>query len=255
VTTRERPTGGSAAPHPVLKQYYGSDGERRSFVTALFDAAAGQYDRVCRLGSFGSGQVYRRQVLRRAGLRRGMRLLDIATGTGLVAQSALHTLGEPRAVIGLDPSAGMLRVARKTLAIPLVQGRAEELPFASNRFDMLSIGYALRHVADLAVTFEEFLRVLKPGGCLLILEISRPRSVVAQQLLRVYLQRVLTLVMRLGTGGVEAEHLVRYYWDTIAECVPPETILDVLRRSGFVGVERRGFGGLISEYVGMKPRP
>jgi len=46
---------------------------------------------------------------------------------------------------------------------------------------------------------------------------------------------------------------VRYYWDTIAECVPPETILDVLRRSGFVGVERRGFGGLISEYVGMKP--
>ncbi len=255
MTSRERPTCGSAAPHPILKQYYGSDGERRSFVTALFDSAAGQYDRVCRLGSFGSGQVYRRQVLRRAGLRPGMRLLDVATGTGLVAQSALHTLGDPHAVIGLDPSAGMLRVARKTLGIPLVQGRAEELPFTSDRFDMLSIGYALRHVADLSVTFEEFLRVLKPGGCLLILEISRPRSVLAQQLLRVYLQRVLPLIVRLGTGGVEPKQLMRYYWDTIAECVAPETILDVLRRSGFVAVERRGFGGLLSEYVGTKPWP
>lgn len=252
MTTQSGPSRESTAPHPVLKKYYGSDGERRSFVAALFDAAAGQYDWVCKIGSFGSGQLYRRQVLRRAGLLPGMRLLDVATGTGLVAQSALHTLGEPRAVIGLDPSGGMLREAQKTLAIPLVQGRAEELPFGSDLFDMLSIGYALRHVADLAVTFAEFLRVLKPGGRLLILEISRPRSVLARQLLRVYLQRVLPLVMRLGPGSVEAEQLMRYYWDTIAECVPPETILEVLRRSGFVGVERRVFGGLMSEYVGAK---
>jgi demethylmenaquinone methyltransferase/2-methoxy-6-polyprenyl-1,4-benzoquinol methylase len=252
VTAQSGPTRESTAPHPVLRKYYGSDGERRSFVAALFDAAAGQYDWVCKVGSFGSGQMYRRQALRRAGLRRGMRLLDVATGTGLVAQSALYTLGEPRAVIGLDPSSGMLREARKSLAIPLVQGRAEELPFASDLFDMLSIGYALRHVADLGVTFGEFLRVLKPGGRLVILEISRPRSVLAGRLLRVYLQRVLPLVMRLGTGSVEAEQLMRYYWDTIAECVPPETILEVLRRSGFVGVERRVFGGLMSEYVGAK---
>jgi demethylmenaquinone methyltransferase/2-methoxy-6-polyprenyl-1,4-benzoquinol methylase len=254
MTTHERPPGGSTAPHPVLKKYYGSDGERRSFVTALFDTAAGQYDWVCKVGSFGSGQMYRRQVLRRAGLRRGMRLLDVATGTGLVAQSALRTLGESRAVIGLDPSAGMLREARKTLAIPLVQGRAEELPFGSHRFDMLSIGYALRHVADLEATFREFLRVLKPGGRLLILEISRPRSVIGLYVTRLYLQRCLPLVMRLATGSADGGRLMRYYWDTIAECVPPETILEVMRRSGFVGVERRVSGGIISEYVATTPR-
>jgi demethylmenaquinone methyltransferase/2-methoxy-6-polyprenyl-1,4-benzoquinol methylase len=61
--------------------------------------------------------------------------------------------------------------------------------------------------------------------------------------------------MRLRTGRAEAGQLMRYYWDTIAECVPPETILDVLRQSGFIGVERRVSAGIISEYVGAKPRP
>jgi demethylmenaquinone methyltransferase / 2-methoxy-6-polyprenyl-1,4-benzoquinol methylase len=239
-------------PHPVLGTYYRRDDERQPFVTALFDTAARHYDRVCAVGSFGSGRWHRRHVLRRAGLRTGMRLLDVATGTGLVARSALDTLPEPGAVVGLDPSAGMLREARKTLAIPLVRGRAEALPFAADRFDMLTIGYALRHVADLEVTFGECLRVLKPGGRLLILEISRPRSPLGHRLLRLYVQRILPLVTRLGTGSAEAARLVRYYWDTIAECVPPETILAVLRGSGFVDAQRHVLAGLFSEYVATK---
>jgi len=182
-----------------------------------------------------------------------MRLLDVATGTGLVARSAQGTLAGRGAVIGLDPSAGMLREARKALAIPLVQGRAEALPFAADRFDMLSIGYALRHVADLEVTFGECLRVLKPGGRLLILEISRPRSPLGRQLLGLYVQRILPAVTRLGTGSAEAALLVRYYWDTIAQCVPPETILGVLGHSGFIDVERHVLAGMLSEYVGTKP--
>jgi demethylmenaquinone methyltransferase/2-methoxy-6-polyprenyl-1,4-benzoquinol methylase len=242
------------APHPVLEKYYGREAARQSFVTALFDAAAERYDRICGVGSFGSGQVYRRQVLERAGLRQGMRLLDVATGTGLVARSALGILEEPRAVIGIDPSAGMLRQARKTVSGCLVQGRAEALPFRDDRFDMLSIGYALRHVPDLEVTFRECLRVLKPGGRLLILEISRPRSAVVRQLVRLHLQRILPLVMRLVRGGPHATLLLRYYWDTIAECVPPDTVLEVMRRSGFAAVNRRVYVGAFSEYVGDKPR-
>ena len=241
------------APLPVLKKYYGSESDREPFITALFDGAAKYYDRVCSLGSLGSGAFYRRRVLDRSGLRRGMKILDVATGTGLVARAAEDVVGPPGAVIGLDPSAGMLREARKTLAAPLVQGRVEELPFEEGRFDFLSMGYALRHVADLGIAFRECRRVLKPGGRLLILEISRPATPVRQWLLRVYFSKVLPPVMRVSTGSPQAALLMRYYWDTIAVCVPPETILDVLRTSGFVEVERRVLGGLLSEYLGVKP--
>jgi demethylmenaquinone methyltransferase/2-methoxy-6-polyprenyl-1,4-benzoquinol methylase len=242
----------SNAPHPVLKQYYESDRDRQSFVTALFDGAARHYDRVCRLMSLGSGQWYRREALKRAGLRPGMRLLDVATGTGLVARSAIRILHEPRTVIGLDPSGGMLREARKTLSSPLVQGLIEALPFDDERFDVLSIGYALRHVADLEVAFRECQRVLRPGGRLLILEISRSPSAASRWAIRVYFKQVLPGIMWLSTRSPHARMLTRYYWDTITSCVPPEAILEVLRRSGFVDVERRVFGGFLSEYVAVK---
>lgn len=243
----------TAAPHPVLRKYYQRDADRRSFVTALFDGAARHYDRVCTVMSLGSGQWYRRTALGRAGLRPGMRLLDVATGTGLVARSALPALGEGGTVIGLDASAGMLREARKVLPGPLVQGRVEALPLAAETFDLVSVGYALRHVADLDTAFRECRRVLRPGGRLLLLELSRAPSPASRWLLGVYFRHVLPLVLGLGPGGGAVRTLTRYYWDTIVSCVPPETILEALRRSGFVDVGRRVYGGFVSEYVGMRP--
>lgn len=237
----------------MLTRYYESESERRRFVTALFDGGARHYDRVCDVMSLGSGRLYRRDVLVRVGLARGMRLLDVATGTGLVARSAVQILGDPAAVVGLDPSAGMLREARKALRSPLVQGRAEDLPFDDGCFDVVSVGYALRHVADLGVAFRECLRVLKPGGRLVVLEITRPRSAVSRGLVRLYFQAVLPVIMRVSTGSVEAGRLTRYYWDTIAECVPPDTIMAVMRSSGLAAVERRVLGGILSEYVARKP--
>jgi len=240
-------------PHPILTKYYAHEGERRPFVTALFDSTARYYNFSCVLGSFGSGQFYRRWVLRHYGLTAGMKLLDVATGTGLVARAATKVLAQPRAVIGLDPSGGMLREGRKTHSALLVQGTVEELPFGDDCFDFLSMGYALRHVADLRVAFAECLRVLKPDGRLLVLEISRPRSVAGRWLARAYLDKILPLVMRFLTGSVQAEQLMKYHWDTIAACVPPDTILAVLRTTGFVEVGRRGRGGVLSEYLGRKP--
>lgn len=241
------------APHPELTEYYSSEGGRRAFVNTLFDGAADHYDRVCRLMSFGSGQWYRRRALQRAGLAPGMRLLDVATGTGLVARAAMPILSEPDAVIGVDPSAGMLRQARRVHAGPLVQGRMEDLPFRAERFDFVTIGYALRHAADLDVTFRECLRVLKPRGCLLVIEISRAPSSGTRGALRFYFTRILPLVMKLSTRNRHAHVLMRYYWDTIAACVPPEAILDSLRSSGFVSVERFVLGGVFSEYVARRP--
>jgi demethylmenaquinone methyltransferase / 2-methoxy-6-polyprenyl-1,4-benzoquinol methylase len=244
--------GTGTAPHPVLKKYYERESDRRPFVSALFDNAAAYYDWVCGLGSMGWGRFYRRWILTKYGLRAGMTLLDVATGTGLVAQAATGIRRGRGAVVGLDPSIGMLRQAQKTLAIPLVQGRVEELPFATAHFDFLSMGYALRHVADLGVAFRQCLRVLKPGGRILLLEITAPRSAVSRSVLRAYFERVLPRVMRLSTGSAEAELLVRYYWDTIAHCVPPDVILGAMRSSGFVDVTHRARGGLLSEYVGSK---
>ena len=83
----------STPPHPVLEKYYSSAADRQSFVGALFDGAARHYNRLGRMLDLGSGPWYRRQALRRAGLRPGMRLLDVATGTGLVAHEAAYVLG------------------------------------------------------------------------------------------------------------------------------------------------------------------
>ena len=242
-----------AAPHRVLKKYYEREGDRQPFVTALFDSAAEYYDRSCALGSFGSGQFYRRWVLLRSGLGAGMKILDVATGTGLVARVATTIVRERGAVIGLDPSAGMLRHGRQAHSARLVQGTVEALPFGDALFDFVSMGYALRHVADLRVAFTECLRVLKPGGRLLLLEISPPRSVVGRWVVRAYLEKILPFAVRVATGSAQVELLMKYHWDTIAECVPPDAILEVLRASGFGAVERRVRGGLLSEYLGAKP--
>jgi demethylmenaquinone methyltransferase / 2-methoxy-6-polyprenyl-1,4-benzoquinol methylase len=239
-------------PHPVLTRYYKDHDERHPFVIALFDGAARHYDRICRLMSLGSGQWYRRWALERAGLRPGMRLLDVATGTGLVARAAVDIVREPGAVVGLDPSAGMLAEARKSFDGALVQGRVEDLPFRPERFDVLTIGYALRHAADLDIAFGECLRVLKPGGRLLILEISQAPSSVSRRLIRLHFTLVLPWAIRLTTRNRHAQMLTRYYWDTIAACVPPETILESLRRTGFGDGRRRVFGGFLSEYTALK---
>jgi demethylmenaquinone methyltransferase/2-methoxy-6-polyprenyl-1,4-benzoquinol methylase len=138
---------------------------------------------------------------------------------------------------------------------PLVQGRAEEIPLRDDVFDMLSMGFALRHVATLEIAFAEYRRVLKPGGRLLLLEVSRPRSVVIRWAIRVYFKQVLPLIIRICTGSPDARLLMKYYWDTIDECVPPAMILAALRQTGFVEVQYRVVGGCLSEYVAVKPLP
>jgi demethylmenaquinone methyltransferase/2-methoxy-6-polyprenyl-1,4-benzoquinol methylase len=243
----------STSPHSVLDPYAGSADGRRPPRTAPFDGSARHYDRVGRSIHLGSGPWYRRQALRRAGLHLGMKLLDVATGTGLLAQEAVRILGEAGKVVGVDPSAPMLAEARKALASPLARGWAEALPFRPDVFDMLSMGYALCHLAELNAIIRECLRVLKPGGRLVMLELARPESAAVRWLVRVHLQQVLPRLVHRGAGSQHARLLMAHLWDTIDRRVPPETVLQVLRRSGFVDVEHRVLYGLFSEYGAMKP--
>ena len=219
----------------------------------LFDETARYYDRISSVLSFGSCKLYRKMALRRAGLVPGMRLLDVATGTGLAAEAALALGLPPADIIGLDPSIGMLRENQKLRAIGLVQARGEGLPFADNTFDFISMGYALRHVEDLGMLFREFRRVLKPGGRLLIMEITRPQSRIGFAFASLYLGRLLPSATRLFTRSKEAGQLMKFYWATIAECVPPQSILAALTHSGLTEVNRKKTGSLLSDYVAHKP--
>ena len=244
-----------AAPHPPLEKYYPEESGRRGFVTGLFDRTAPHYDWINRVMSFGSGGRYRRDALRRAGLVAGHRLLDVAIGTGLVARAGADILGEDGHITGVDLSMGMLVEAQKSLPIALVQGVAERLPIADGCADFLTMGYALRHVTDLESTFAEYLRVLKPGGTLLILELTRPATdSAAYRLTRFYLHTVVPLLARLGPGGSESRTLMEYFWDTVDNCVPPATILSALEVSGFTSVRQDIQHRVFSEYVATKPQ-
>lgn len=241
-------------PHPKLDRYYGSDAERSGAVNTMFDEGAPYYEWICRVMSFGTGGWYRKQALRTAGLRPGMRILDVATGTGLVLRSAKDIAGATGLAIGLDPSGGMLRECRKSCAAPVLQARGEHLPFGDAAFDMISMGYGLRHVPDLRGLFAEYIRVLKPGGHVMILEISQPRSAVGRWLNRLYLRDLVPGVSRLGTGDAAASRVMRYFWDTIETCVPPDVIVGALKEAGFLNARRGVTGGIFSEYTGEKPR-
>jgi len=243
----------SLRPHRDLLQFYRSRQQRAEFVRQLFDDTAPYYDRISSVLSFGSCKRYRRIALHRSGLRPGMRLLDVATGTGLAAAAALALGLAPADIVGVDPSLGMLRENHRRRQVPLVQACGEHLPFADASFDFISMGYALRHVEDLSELFREFSRVVKPGGRILVLELNRPRSRLGVVLMRFYLNRFLPAAFQLITRNQNTSRLLQFYWATIAECVPPATILAALEGSGLTHVHRHQTGPLLSDYQAQKP--
>jgi len=240
------------APHPTLAEFYSAPAERARFVNELFDRAARDYDWISRAMSLGTDRPYRRRALQQAGLKPGMRVLDVASGTGLVAQAALDSGVAQADLIGLDASRGMLEENRKHRALQLVQGFGEALPFRHATFDFIVMGYALRHVEDLAALFAEFDRVLRSTGKVLLLEISRPSSRLGAALMRIYLQKLLPFLTQFATRHPDSAQLMKYYWATIAECVPPASILSALSKAGFRPVERKTRAGILSEYLGTK---
>lgn len=240
-------------PHPTITNRYDTPEEQRAYLNRLFDAGARHYDRIDGWGSLGTGPQYRRSAQKRAGLRPGMTLLDVAAGTGLMTEGALKLGVRREDIVCLDPSAGMLEITKNKLGVATVIGTATAIPLETGRFDFLTMGFALRHVSDLEGAFAEYRRVLKPGGRVLILEITKPASKLGALWFRFWFRDFYPLFTRIVTGSREAREMMVYYWETMDAVVPPEDILRAMESAGFSGVNRRVIGGVFSEYTAVKP--
>jgi demethylmenaquinone methyltransferase / 2-methoxy-6-polyprenyl-1,4-benzoquinol methylase len=238
-------------PHAPLTEYYQDEGERQQYLRRIFDETAPDYDRIERVLAFGSGPWYRRGALERAGLAAGAQVLDVGIGTGLVAREALKIIGASGRLTGVDPSVGMMNEVRLP-GVELVRGKAEALPRPDASCDFLSMGYALRHIGDVGAAFHEFHRVLRPGGRLLLLEITKPDGVAGTALLKGYMRAVVPFIARVVARKQHTSELWRYYWDTIEACIPPATVMATLRAAGFTDVQRHTALGMFSEYTATR---
>ncbi|MFT4175141.1 MAG: class I SAM-dependent methyltransferase [Luteolibacter sp.] len=239
-------------PHPVIENRYARAEDRPDYVKQLFDEAAPHYDPICNWGFFGTGNLYRKDAQRRHGLRPGMKLLDVASGTGLMAVAASEILGGAENITCVEPSDGMIAEAKKKLAATFVHSRAESLPLEDGTYDFLTVGYALRHFADLEATFVEFHRVLKSGGRVLMLEATRPEGKFGSWLFRLYFGRLYPWFSRLITRSGKAEEMMVYFWETMDSCVRPADVLGALNAAGFTQVKRKALLGVFSEYSAVK---
>jgi len=247
----------AVAPHAVFNGRYERAEDKHGWVQKIFDETAGDYDRVEGWLSLGSGRWYRRQALARAGIRAGMTVADVACGTGLVSREALALVGPTGVVIGLDPSEGMLERAAAALGgfanFMARPSRAESLELDDQSVDAVTFGYALRHVDDIGLALSEFRRVLRPGGTVCMLEITQPTHRAGKFLLKAYMRILAGVVCRFSRLSARTPELWDYYWDTIEKCVPPEAVLECMRRAGFTDVRRGVQLGIFSEYVGRAP--
>jgi demethylmenaquinone methyltransferase/2-methoxy-6-polyprenyl-1,4-benzoquinol methylase len=242
------------APHPLLQGYYHDEAERQAYLKSAFQETAPLYDRINSWMSFGTDRRYRRDALVRAGLRPGMEVADIGCGTGLVSELAREIVGAEGRVVSVDPSEGMMgeAVRRGRATVPVI-GRGEALPLPDASADFLCMGFALRHVADLKITFLEYARVLRPGGRLLLMEMTPPQQGLLHCILKGYMRYVVPALTRIATGSSTATVLYAYCWDTFEHCVRPASVLDALRDAGLEQPSRHVEARIFSEYTATKP--
>jgi demethylmenaquinone methyltransferase/2-methoxy-6-polyprenyl-1,4-benzoquinol methylase len=151
---------------------------KRQYVRALFAAIADRYDLITVLLSFGRDRAWKRRLVRLAAIRPGLRVLDLATGTGDIAFEAARAGAR---VVGLDITPRMIVLARSkssTVSPPpaFLVGDMQALPFGNASFDVVTTGYGLRNVSDLGVALDEIFRVLEPGGRAVALDFEKPAN-------------------------------------------------------------------------------
>jgi demethylmenaquinone methyltransferase/2-methoxy-6-polyprenyl-1,4-benzoquinol methylase len=180
---------------------------RKRHALALFEGLPRHYDWMGALLSFGQDPRWRRGLVRAVDPQPGERLLDVATGTGMVAAALVRRSGCE--VVAVDQSEAMLAAARARISadpqlaarIRFLVGEAERLPFADAEFDAVTFTYLLRYVDDRAATMRELVRVVRPGGRIGMVEFGVPRAAPLRALWRVHTRIALPLIGRLVSGA------------------------------------------------------
>jgi demethylmenaquinone methyltransferase / 2-methoxy-6-polyprenyl-1,4-benzoquinol methylase len=213
-------------------------------VRSMFDRIAPVYDLMNRVMTVGLDQRWRRLTVREV-VAAGDRVLDGCCGTGDLAIAARKA--GAREVVGLDFSERMLeRARRKEPGIEWIQGDLLELPFEDGRFDAGTVGFGVRNVADLERGLAELRRVLKPGGRIGILEITRPRGPL-RLFYRLWFDVLIPLAGKILPGGKAYTYLPA----SVRRFPGPEALAELMRAHGFADVTyRRLGGGIVALHTG-----
>ena len=225
-------------------------------IQKMFGAIAPRYDFLNRLLSFGIDRRWRTKAVRLLKYSEGSRILDVATGTGDVAlEIALRTPGSVK-ITGADfcremVDLGAVKVAASPYAdrIDLKVAPCEDLPFANDTFDSITIAFGIRNVVDRKLGLAEMWRVLRPGGRMIILEFSTPRSRFFRQLYHFYFRRLLPVV-----GGLFSRYnAYKYLPDSVLEFPSQEEFSLMLAEAGFRNIHLHELTfGIATIYVGEK---
>ncbi|MEQ9565225.1 MAG: bifunctional demethylmenaquinone methyltransferase/2-methoxy-6-polyprenyl-1,4-benzoquinol methylase UbiE, partial [Pseudomonadales bacterium] len=216
-----------------------------------------QYDLMNDLMSFGIHRVWKFFTIEKSGVRSGHHVLDIAGGTGDLTASFSKVVGENGKVILADINDSMLRVGRDKLInrgrsnnVEYVQADVQYLPFPDNSFDCITIAFGLRNVTDKDLALRSMLRVLKPGGRLLILEFSRPSDDTLAKMYDRYSFNILPKMGQVVTGDVES---YRYLAESIRMHPDQETLKSMMQSVSFVQTEYFNMtGGIVALHRGFK---
>ena len=231
--------------------------EKAVRVREVFDSVASRYDLMNDLMSLGIHRLWKRQAIALAGVRCGQRVLDLASGTGDLAERFSSIVGATGQVVMTDINEAMLSRGRERLVnagrvgnLNYSLANAERLPFASDYFDCVTISFGLRNVTHKEWAIAEMYRVLRPGGRLLILEFSHPPSRAFSKVYDLYSFNVLPLLGRLVTNDADS---YQYLAESIRMHPDQETLKGMMEEAGF---ERCNYynltGGVVAIHRGYK---
>lgn len=218
-------------------------------VSAMFDGVARRYDLLNDLLSLGRTKAWRKVATAIIAPKPGMRILDIAAGTGSSSRPLADAGAE---VISLDFSKGMLDAGRKRHPdLTFVQGDALALTFKENEFDVTTISFGLRNTSDPSKALQESLRVLKSGGRMVVVEFSQPTNRIFRTIYLRYLMRALPTVARKVSSNPDA---YVYLAESILAWPNQNGLADLMRAAGFGSVQWKNLTfGIVAIHTGVKP--
>lgn len=231
--------------------------EKADKVADVFHSVAAKYDLMNDLMSMGIHRIWKRFTIDCSGVRRGQRVLDLAGGTGDLTAKFSRLVGETGQVVLADINSSMLKMGREKLRntgvsgnVNYVQANAEALPFPDNYFDCITISFGLRNVTEKNKAIASMLRVLKPGGRLLILEFSKP---LLEPLSKVYDAYSFHILPRIGQLVANDAESYRYLAESIRMHPDQETLKDMMEQAGFENCSYYNLtGGIVALHRGYK---